>query len=77
VLLITVAALVVLAAGTSIWRMTRAGSGSNVDAAAEARAEQLRSEIQDYTPPEQNVPDTAPKPEKLQTQHTRQPQKVN
>ena len=73
---IVVAAVVAGAAGSTIWRMTAGQRGPRPRPEIEARAERIRSEILDYTPPELNVPDTAPRPEKLQTQPTRQPQKV-
>jgi hypothetical protein len=74
---IAAGAILFVAVGVTVWRLGAGGDGSGVDKAANERAEKIRSEIQDYTPPELNVPDTAPRPEKLQTQSTRQPKRVN
>ncbi len=62
--------LLVLAAalgGAVAWRILHTDSDT-VDPAIKAKADRLRSEIQDYTPPENNVPDTAdlPPPKQIQ-----------
>jgi hypothetical protein len=62
--------LLVLAAAlgsAALWRVLHTDSDA-VDPAIKAKADRLRSDIQDYTPPENNVPDTAdlPPPKQIQ-----------
>lgn len=73
---IVAALLLVGVGGSMVWRVRAAGLTSSVDPAATERAARIRSEIQDYTPPEANVPDTAPRPTSLQPRATRQPKQA-
>ena len=74
---LTLLALVAALAAAAVWKVAHSESDS-VDAATKAKAEKLRSEILDYTPPETNVPDTTdlPPPTKLQPS-TRKPKPGN
>jgi hypothetical protein len=74
---IIVIIMVTAAAGLTVWRLSTQARPESVDPAMVERANKIQSEIQDYSPPEQNVPNTAPQPATLQPPRTRQPQRVN
>ncbi len=70
---LTLVALAVALGGAIAWRVLHTES-DEVDPAIDAKAERLRSDIQDYTPPENNVPDTPDLPTPTQIQpSTRKP----
>jgi len=72
-----VCALALTALAITLWRVGAAPPGSTTDPETEDRARRIQSEIQDYAPPETNVPNSPDPGGSRQAKPTRQPQRAN